>query len=259
MVKVIESIQQWRTIYDQEIKGKKSLGFVPTMGALHRGHMSLIKKSVKNNDVTICSIFVNPTQFNNTSDLTNYPITFHDDKKLLDNEGCDYIFLPNKEMIYPDDYNYMVSEKKYSKNYCGAHRPGHFDGVLTVVLKLINITSCDNAYFGEKDWQQYKLIKGMADALFLQTNIIRCPLIREDDGLAFSSRNKNLTAEQRLLAPEFNRVISSDKPTIEMKKELTSLGFIVDYIETEDEKQTSGRLLAAASLGEVRLIDNVKR
>lgn len=254
MVKIIDSIDEWRRIYNIEIREGKSLGFVPTMGALHIGHMSLIRRSVKENDVTICSIFINPTQFNDTSDLNNYPTTLESDCKLLDKEGCNYIFLPNKKMIYPDNYNYILSEKFYSKKYCGAHREGHFNGVLTVVLKLINITSCNNAYFGEKDWQQYLLIKGMAEALFLTCNIIPCELIREKDGLAFSSRNKNLSVKQREIAPNLHRIISGDNTTDKMKVELKSLGFKVDYIEIEDE-----RILAAASLGEVRLIDNVKR
>lgn len=253
-VKIIKNIEDWNKIYTNEINGKKTLGFVPTMGALHIGHQSLVKRSVKENDVTICSIFVNPTQFNDYNDLKNYPITLNDDIKLLDSESCDYLFLPNKEMIYPDDYTYKLTESKYSKLYCGAHREGHFDGVLTVVLKLLNITGCDNAYFGEKDWQQYKLIKGMTETLFLRCNIIPCKLIREDDGLAFSSRNKNLNPEQRQIAPNFYKILSSKKNIEDMKKELTTLGFRVDYIEADDN-----RILAAAYLGEVRLIDNVQR
>lgn len=261
-VKIIENIDEWTEIFNSEIKGQKSLGFVPTMGALHIGHSSLITRSVKENDVTICSIFVNPTQFNDVNDLNSYPITIREDVELLEKEGCDYLFLPNKSMIYPDDYNYKLSEQYYSKLYCGAHREGHFDGVLTVVLKLLNITQCDNAYFGEKDWQQYKLIAGMARALFLHTNIVPCKLIREVDGLAFSSRNKNLKPEHRKIAPEFHKILSSKKSIEEMKKQLTSLGFRVDYIEIEDpglEAQEDSRILAAAYLGEVRLIDNVKR
>ena len=253
-VKILENIEEWNEIYNTQIKGKKSLGFVPTMGALHIGHKSLITRSVAENDLTICSIFVNPTQFNDENDLKNYPITIDEDIKLLESEGCDYLFLPNKKMIYPDDYTFKLSESNYSKLYCGAHREGHFDGVLTVVLKLLNITRCDNAYFGEKDWQQYKLIKGMAEALFLPTKIIPCSLIREDDGLAFSSRNKNLTKEQRAIAPNFYRLLSSNKPISQIEKELTTLGFRVDYIEADEN-----RLLAAAYLGEVRLIDNVQR
>lgn len=254
MIKIIENIKDWKEIYTKEIKGNKTLGFVPTMGALHKGHMSLIKRSVKENDVTICSIFVNPTQFNDSNDLKNYPITLDNDKKLLEKEGCDYIFLPNKEMVYPDNYKYKVSESDLSNSLCGAHRPGHFDGVLTVVLKLLNIIEANNAYFGEKDWQQYRLIKGMADAFFLNTKIIPCKLIREDDGLAYSSRNSLLTNNHRIIAPKLYKTISSGKSIKSMIKELESYGFIVDYIEEHE-----GRILAAANLGEVRLIDNVQR
>lgn len=254
VAKIVNTIKEWREIYSSEIMGKKSLGFVPTMGALHKGHMTLIKKSVAENDVTVCSIFVNPTQFNNPNDLTNYPITLDSDKELLKNQGCDYIFLPNKEMIYPDNYKYVLSENSLSRLLCGNEREGHFDGVLTVVLKLLNIINCSRAYFGEKDWQQYQLIKGMAEALFLTCEIIPCPLIRESDGLAYSSRNKLLTQSERKLAPNLYKVISSNNSLPKMKKDLTSLGFGVEYIE-----QIEDRLLVAASLGKVRLIDNVKR
>lgn len=254
MVKVVESISEWREIFESEIKGKKRLGFVPTMGALHKAHISLVERSIRENDLTVTSIFLNPTQFNDPNDLKNYPKTFDRDRELLEEAGCDYIFLPNREMMYPDDYRYILSETDLSNKFCGAHRPGHFDGVLTVVMKLLNIISADSAYFGEKDWQQYKLIKGMADAFFMQTSIIPCPLIRESDGLAYSSRNALLTKEHRELAPNFYRVLSSGKSIIEMKDELESLGFTIDYIEADEN-----RLLAAVILGEVRLIDNVER
>lgn len=253
MVKIIETVQEWQEIYKNEIQGKKTLGFVPTMGALHKGHMSLIKRSVEENDVTICSIFVNPTQFNDANDLKNYPITLDSDRELLEKEGCDYIFLPNREMVYPDDYKYKVSESDFSNLFCGAHRPGHFDGVLTIVLKLLNIVSADSAYFGEKDWQQFRLIKGMADAFFLKTKIVPCTLIREDDGLAYSSRNTLLKPEEREIAPNLYRIISSGNSLEDMEKELFDLGFKVDYLERYED-----RILVAAFLGEVRLIDNVK-
>lgn len=254
MVKVVESIDDWIDIFNNEIRGKKSLGFVPTMGALHKAHISLVKRSIEENDVTVTSIFLNPTQFNDPNDLKNYPKTFDSDRALLEEVGCDYIFLPNREMMYPDDYTYVISEKLLSNRFCGAHRPGHFDGVLTVVMKLLNVISSDRAYFGEKDWQQYKLIKGMADAFFMKTQIIPCPLIREDDGLAYSSRNALLTPEHRVLAPSFYRVLSSGNSINVMKEELEQLGFTIDYIEEDDD-----RLLAAVILGEVRLIDNVQR
>jgi len=254
VAKVVESIEDWNNLYKENLKGKKSIGFVPTMGALHKGHISLIKRSVSENDVTVCSIFINHTQFNDANDLKNYPITLDSDLQMLQSAGCDYVFLPSREMIYPDDYKYKLTESELSRKFCGAHREGHFDGVLTVVLKLLNIIKCDNAYFGEKDWQQYYLIKGMVKALFLDCNIVPCTLVRELDGLAFSSRNKLLTPENRLKAPNLYRIISSNKSLESMKRELESLGFVVDYLE-----EMEGRLLVAASLGNVRLIDNVKR
>lgn len=253
-VKIVNSRKEWNTIYNNKIKGKKTLGFVPTMGALHLGHMSLIRKSVSENDVTVCSIFVNHTQFNDQNDLKNYPITIDSDSEMLEKEGCDYIFLPDREMMYPDNYNYSISEKNLSTLFCGAHRTGHFDGVLTVVLKLLNIIRCENAYFGEKDWQQYILVKDMVDALFLHCNIIPCKIIRESDGLAYSSRNRLLTPEERIKAPNLYNIITSDKSLDSMKTELTNLGFKVEYVE-----EMKDRVLVAATLGKVRLIDNVKR
>ncbi len=252
VVKTIESIKAWREVLENN--SNRSLGFVPTMGALHKGHMSLIQRSIKENDITVCSIFVNPTQFNNPKDLTSYPITLDSDIKLLNQEGCDYVFLPNREMIYPDNYRYSINENIFSRELCGKNREGHFDGMLTVVLKLLNIITCDRAYFGEKDWQQYKLISGMVEALFIKTEVIPCKLIREDDGLAYSSRNKLLTKKNRSIAPKLFKTVSTGEKIEKMKSELTKLGFVVDYIEEIDN-----RVLVAAKLGEVRLIDNVKR
>lgn len=253
-VKIVNTIKEWNIIYNRDIKGKKRLGFVPTMGALHHGHISLIKRSVSENDITVCSIFVNHTQFNSKNDLNNYPVTIDSDREMLDIEGCDYIFLPDRKMMYPDDYNYSISEKILSKKFCGAHREGHFNGVLTIVLKLLNIIRSDNAYFGEKDWQQYLLIKDMVEALFLDCNIIPCKLIREGDGLAYSSRNRLLTVQQRLKAPNLYRIITSGKTLENMITELKTLGFEVEYLDFLGD-----RLLVAATLGKVRLIDNVKR
>jgi pantoate--beta-alanine ligase len=253
VVKIIESVKDWKKVCIELQKDNKTIGFVPTMGALHRGHMSLIKASVAENDITICSIFVNPTQFNDPNDLKNYPITLDSDRELLDKEGCSYIFLPNRDMIYPDNYRYIVSENNYSKLFCGAHRTGHFDGVLTVVLKLLNIIEANRAYFGEKDWQQLNLIKDMAKAFFLKTEILSCPIVREEDGLAFSSRNTLLKKEEREIAPNLYRILTSGIDLKSMDKELNEMGFKVDYIERDGD-----RILAAAYLGEVRLIDNVK-
>lgn len=251
MTQVIKQINEWKEIRNS--LHDKSIGFVPTMGALHEGHLSLIRKSIEENDVTVVSIFVNPTQFNDKNDFKNYPTTFENDLEKLETEGVDYLFYPDYKDIYNDDFRYEVNEKELSKTLCGAHRPGHFTGVLTVVMKLLNIIKADKAYFGEKDYQQYLLIKGMAEAFFMDCEIIPLPLIREEDGLAMSSRNKLLTDNERKLAPKFYEWLSSGKSIDEIKQGLENDGFIIDYIEEIE----NGRF-GAVHLGKVRLIDNVK-
>jgi pantoate--beta-alanine ligase len=232
----------------------KTVGLVPTMGALHDGHLSLVKKSIAENGATIASIYVNPTQFNNQADLENYPSTFDEDCALLEKAGVDYLFTPDFQDIYPDNYRYRVNETELSGILCGATRPGHFEGVLTVVLKLLNIFTPDRAYFGEKDYQQYLLIKGMAAAFFLRTEIVPCPLVRAESGLALSSRNKRLSPEGLRRAPLFHRHLSSGVSAEKIRSLLEKDGFTVDYIQ-----EYSGRIFAAVFLEEVRLIDNVQR
>jgi pantoate--beta-alanine ligase len=177
---------------------------------------------------------------------------------LLDAAGCDLAFLPRAADIYPDRYRYRVTENELSRRYCGEGRPGHFDGVLTVVLKLLMLVRPERAYFGEKDFQQLRLVEGMTRAFFLDTEIVSCPLVRDADGLAISSRNRLLTAEERARAPTFHRVlagsIEQDRSTGDAADELTRQGFEVEYVEDHD-----GRRLAAVRLGKVRLIDNVER
>lgn len=253
MAKIIKSVSEWRQLAESaELKGKK-IGFVPTMGALHAGHASLIKKSVQENDITVVSIFVNPTQFNDPKDFENYPVTFDEDLQLIEKLNVDFLFYPSAEEIYADNFSYRIEENNLSKILCGAFRPGHFEGVLTVVLKLFNIIQPTQAYFGEKDYQQYKLIDGMVKAFHLNIKIIPCPIIREDDGLAMSSRNRRLTVDERKFASNFTRLLMSKKTTGEIKSELKKLGFIVDYIE-----DYAGRRFGAVHLGKVRLIDNVE-
>lgn len=251
MVKIVKEIAEWKEI--KRSLGHSSLGFVPTMGALHKGHVSLMERSVRENDYTLASIFVNPTQFNDPSDLENYPETLTDDIKKLEEAGVDFLFLPNKEMMYPDGYRYIITENSLSRKFCGAHRPGHFDGVLSIVMKLLNIAGAGKCYMGEKDWQQYLLIKGMAEAFFMKTEIVPCPLIREEDGLAYSSRNALLTPDERKKAPLLYQILSSGKELNEMEELLNKEGFKVDYLERFEE-----RILIAAFLGKVRLIDNVQ-
>ncbi|OGU57042.1 MAG: pantoate--beta-alanine ligase [Ignavibacteria bacterium RBG_13_36_8] len=252
MTRVIKNINEWRKIR-KRIIGNKSLGFVPTMGALHEGHMSLIHKSKSENEITVVSIFINPTQFNNPEDLVNYPKTFNADLQKLTDAGVDYLFYPDYTELYPDNFKYEVNEKDLSKILCGTNRPGHFTGVLTVVMKLFNIIQADRAYFGEKDFQQYQLIKGMVDAFFLEIQIIPCPLIREPNGLAMSSRNVRLSTDERLMAPKFYQTMKSNSTDEEIKARLESEGFMVDYITT-----INNRRFGAVQLGKVRLIDNVE-
>lgn len=235
-----------------------SIGFVPTMGALHEGHLSLLRKARRENDIVLLSIFVNPTQFDNPDDLKKYPVMMEKDLELAQDVGVDHVITPDKDSMYPDDYRYRVSESELSKMLCGAHRPGHFDGVLSVVLKLFNIAGATRAYFGEKDFQQLQLIRGMAEAFFLDLEVIGCETLREADGLAMSSRNLRLTPQERELAPSFAQTLastfSSGEDVGKARAELERLGFKVDYVEDH-----FGRRFGAVFLGSVRLIDNVTK
>jgi pantoate--beta-alanine ligase len=227
-------------------------GLVPTMGALHAGHLSLVHSSLAENTSTVVSIFVNPTQFNQAADLENYPRQFEQDLEMLGECGVDAVFMPDYQALYPDDYHYRVSETGLSQRLCGAHRPGHFDGVLTVIMKLLHIVRPDKAYFGEKDYQQLLLLRGMQEAFFLPVTIVSCPLVREADGLAMSSRNVRLDPQQRQKAPALFRTLKDADSADSARRELERSGFVVDYVE-----DFHGRRLAAASLGATRLIDNV--
>ncbi len=231
------------------------VGFVPTMGALHKGHESLIRRSVTESNITVVSIYVNPTQFDNQRDLAVYPNTLAEDKAILKDLGVDVLLMPTFEQIYPDGFRYQVSESEFSRELCGAHRDGHFTGVLTVVMKLLNIVRPARAYFGEKDFQQYQLIKDMARTFFLDVEIVPCEIVRESDGLALSSRNLNLDACAREKAPLIHNLISGNSTDDEIARQLEIAGFNVDYVQSR-----YGRRFAAAKVGEnpvVRLIDNV--
>ncbi len=248
-MRVLTQLTEWQDCCRQ-ISG--SLGVVMTMGCLHAGHASLLQRSCAENDATVLTIFVNPTQFNCTADLQNYPKTVADDLALAESLGVDYVLLPTREALYPDDYHYRVDETELSALMEGAHRPGHFTGMLTIVMKLLLLAKADRAYFGEKDYQQYQLIKGMAEAFFLNTQIIGCPTVREASGLAMSSRNRRLTAEQLALAAQLPSILQANSSDADCEASLTALGFAVDYVLTHN-----GRRFAAASLGDVRLIDNI--
>jgi pantoate--beta-alanine ligase len=231
----------------------RSIGFVPTMGALHDGHLSLIRRARNENDRVVVSIFVNPTQYDDPTDLERYPRTLDADLERAEAAGADIVFYPAAAEVYHDDYRYRVTEAELGRDLEGRHRKGHFDGVLTVVLKLLTIVGADRTYFGEKDWQQLELVRGMVEAFFIPTEIVGCPIVREPDGLAMSSRNVHLSPSERRLAPVFHRVLSGGATASEMVAELETAGFAVDYVE-----RRGGRILGAVRIGNVRLIDNVE-
>lgn len=251
-MKIIKTVRDWIPELLVAKSGRKSIGFVPTMGALHEGHVSLMEKSLVENDLTVVSIYVNPTQFNDPDDFNNYPLTLDADVRILEELNVDYLFLPSYQEMYPDGFTYFVDESQLSRHLCGASRPGHFRGVLTVVMKLLNIIRADRAYFGEKDYQQYLLIKGMAEAFFLDTRIIPMPIIREENGLALSSRNKLLDEESKQKAPAFHRILTQAGSRQETIQLLEKEGFKVDYVE-----EMGNRRFGAVFLGGIRLIDNV--
>ena len=252
MTAVFDTIAGWRRERDAQHAAGQTLGIVPTMGALHEGHLSLVRRSRAENDRTLVSIFVNPTQFDDRNDFVQYPVTLKDDLALLESEGTDYVLAPAEQDLYPDGYRFRVTESEDARRLEGAFRPGHFDGVLTVVLKLLQIAAADRAYFGEKDWQQLMLVRGMAAAFFLPTKIVACPTVRETDGLAMSSRNRRLTPADRATAPALYRALRTGATAAAASAMLAAAGFEVDYVE-----DWGGRRLAAARLGGVRLIDNV--
>jgi pantoate--beta-alanine ligase len=252
MTTVVETPLAWRRERLAQTQARLTLGFVPTMGALHEGHLSLVRRSRSENDLTLVSIFVNPTQFDDPADLLRYPRTLESDLATLRAEGTDFVFLPREPDLYPDGFRYRVTEAGFSTVLEGAQRPGHFDGVLTVVLKLLEIARAERAYFGEKDWQQLELVRGLTDAFFVPTAIVGCATVRDSDGLALSSRNRQLLPVDRERAPRFYRILSSARTADVASRELQAAGFAVDYVEDRD-----GRRLGAVRLGAVRLIDNV--
>jgi len=248
-------MEVFRTIGDarghfRRLKGL-SVGLVPTMGALHAGHLSLVRRAVHENDIAAVSIFINPPQFNDEGDLKNYPQKIDADMSVLKALKTDVLLVPKVDDMYPDGYRYQVNEGRESRILEGLYRPRHFEGVLTVVLKLLNIVHPTRAYFGEKDWQQLRLIQGMAEALFLDAEIIACPTVREKDGLAMSSRNILLGKKERRHAARFHQILSEKTSSETKKASLARAGFDVDYVEEWKE-----RVLGAVRLGRVRLIDN---
>lgn len=251
MTVVLNSVQDVITWRKQN--QSNTIGFVPTMGALHNGHESLLARSKSENDLSILSIYINPTQFNNVDDFTKYPKTWDHDLKIARNHNIDVIFKPNYDELYPDNYKFKVIESDFSHILCGADRPGHFDGVLTVVLKFLNIIRPTNAYFGEKDFQQLTLIRNMVKSFFLPTHVVECPIIRNANGLALSSRNSRLNADELQVAEKLNSVLTLSKSATEAKIKMNELGVTVNYIVDIDNRR-----LASINVGPIRLIDNVK-
>ncbi|MCM2282283.1 MAG: pantoate--beta-alanine ligase [Bdellovibrionaceae bacterium] len=250
----IHDLKTWQNIRRSKIASSVRVGFVPTMGALHAGHASLLERARRECDVVVLSIFVNPTQFDNPEDLAKYPLTLEADLALAARLGTDYVLLPDHAQMYPDDYAYQVIENRFSRELCGAHRPGHFNGVLTVVMKLLNLVRPHRAYFGEKDAQQLELVRAMVDVFFMDVEIIPCPTLRDHDGLALSSRNTRLAPDDRQKARLFPELLQSSLPAGTVRSQLEKAGFQVDYIVDRD-----GRRYGAVHIGGVRLIDNVIR
>lgn len=214
-------------LFDARKEGK-DVGLVPTMGALHEGHASLVRRSVAENGVTVVSVFVNPTQFNDKNDLKNYPRDLDADCRLLDSCGADYVFAPSVEEMYPQPDKRQFEFPPVSTVMEGAHRPGHFNGVCQVVSRLFYIVRPDRAYFGEKDWQQIAVVKAMVKRLGLGVNIVECPIVREDNGLARSSRNALLTANEKAIAPNIFKALKAS----------------VDYAKSHTVKETHDWVVA---------------
>ena len=251
-MRVFTRVSDWQAARSGLLFAGRTVGFVPTMGALHAGHRALLERARVENDRVVLSIFVNPAQFNDAADLARYPRTLEADMALA--EGfVDDVLAPPAAELYPDEYRYRVTENELSHHWEGAHRPGHFDGVLTVVMKLLNLVQAHRAYFGEKDWQQLQLVRGMARAYFLPVEIVACPTVRADDGLALSSRNQRLSPAGRDQAAVFPKILQDASHPVVAASALRAAGFTVDYVVDHE-----GRRLGAVRIEEVRLIDNVR-
>jgi len=265
---------------EKKAKGM-TVGFIPTMGALHRGHISIIEKAKKETDLVVCSIFVNPTQFNNIEDLEKYPRDISKDTLLLEKSGCDVLFLPENDEMYPKGFKERISLNlgELGNILEGKFRPGHFDGVATIVKKLFDIIQPDKAYFGEKDYQQLLVIKNLVDHFYNNIQIIPCPIIREDDGLAISSRNQLLSSDERKAASFIYGTLikvkeQAPRQSIAALKEFVAIEFKrnaifkLEYFEIADSRTISPLTswteskepiaCIASFLGSVRLIDNMK-
>lgn len=278
-MKIVNSIKELKAYLAEEKRNNKQVGFVPTMGALHDGHLSLVKCCVENNDVCVVSIFVNPTQFNDKHDLETYPRTLEKDCSLLEPVGCDYVFAPSVEEMYPEPDTRVFDFGLVSAVMEGARRPGHFNGVAQIVSKLFYAVEPDNAYFGEKDFQQIAVIRAMVEQLNIPVNIVACPILREEDGLAMSSRNVRLTPEQRQKAPLIARTLKESTTFAPEKSVQEVIDFVINTINADPVMRVEyyeivdGYTLRSIQnwsdttypigcitvyCGEVRLIDNMK-
>jgi pantoate--beta-alanine ligase len=277
-MKIIRSIKNMQRIVRDLKRDGKLVGFVPTMGALHNGHLSLIKQAAEENDFLIVSIFVNPTQFGPGEDFRRYPRTIKTDALLCKEEGVDIIFYPDANQIYPKGYKTYVALEGLSNILCGKFRPGHFKGVATIVIKLFNIIQPDIAYFGQKDAQQAVIIQQMVRDFNLPIKIKVMPIVREPDGLAMSSRNSYLSFKERADAAVLYKALGKAKAMIRqgiinpsriilamrkiiLKKKTTRIQYIkiVDLNELKPVKRIQGKVLIALAvwIGRTRLIDNI--
>lgn len=279
-MQVVDTIAALRTRVRGWREDKFSIALVPTMGNLHEGHLSLVKKAQAHADKVVVSIFVNPLQFNDKSDLEKYPRTLTDDINLLSELECDLVFTPDETMMYPDSMSALtqVSVPDMEDKLCGLGRPGHFDGVATVVTKLFNMVQADMAVFGEKDYQQLMMIRKLVQDLNIPVSIIAAETCRENSGLALSSRNQRLNQKQRVQASQLYRVLEQVKAQIEQGAtdyaaltqqavlQLQEQGFEPEYVEIRRaadlheavaQQDKSLRILVAARIGSTRLIDNI--
>lgn len=278
-MKIFHKITEIKDFVISSKDKKLSVGFVPTMGALHQGHIELIKQSVKENDITICSIFVNPIQFNNTEDLEKYPRTLDADLKMLESANCSAVFNPSVEEMYPNEETTIYELGGLDLPMEGKFRPGHFNGVAVVVKRLFDIVTPHNAYFGEKDFQQLAIIQYLVKSLNIPIEIIPCSIVREVDGLAMSSRNMRLTENERKIAPFIYQALQFAKENYknfsakELKEWIENQfskqnEFKLEYVEIVDSSSLKNvlnwedskhvNICLAAFLGKVRLIDNIK-
>ncbi|MCU0390416.1 MAG: pantoate--beta-alanine ligase [Thermoflexibacter sp.] len=281
-MQIFYNITEIRTAL-RSYQSSQSIGFVPTMGALHEGHLSLIRLAKQENEKVVCSIFVNPTQFNHQEDLLQYPRTVAEDIVLLKNSGCDYLFLPSEKEMYPVPMSLGISFGALESVMEGRHRPGHFNGVGVVVSKLFNIVKPQKVYFGQKDLQQCMIINLLVKQLNFDVSLRICPTVREADGLAMSSRNRRLTPTQRQIAPKIYEALNLAKTLLAkgdrvgeaQQKAIQFLNdfnvFTVEYfdiIDAEDltelpsnmKMEHTTRQIAictAVKLGDIRLIDNI--